>query len=184
MFSEEDFEKLRVIARDGLCEAVAAPYERGEKGPGTWWIRAAPAVELDGVVHRPSIAGWSRVTLTEAPAADAVITTPPDWICEFVSQHEPREALGVRMRAFAKACVPYAWVGDPLTHVLVIYERDGDKWKRAHLAAGEAQGKFVPFVRVAVEFSAVWPVVHVATPSGDEGGSGAEGAGESGGASG
>lgn len=155
---------------------LSGPYERGEKGPGTWWLRVLPQVELEGVVHRPSIAGWSKATLTEAPADDAVISVAPEWVCEFASLGEPREELGVRMRAFAKACVPHAWVGDPVQQMLVIYERDGEKWKRTQQAMGDAQGKFAPFVRVAIELTDRWPVVKMhAQTEGDEGGGEADG---------
>lgn len=170
MFADEDFERLRGITRDGFFTTFAPPYMHREGGPGTFWICKNPRIVLDGVTHVPSIAAWSKSTLEQQPDEGATVECAPDWVFEVVARGESREALGVRMRAFAKALVPYAWVADPLAQMVVLYEREGDKWRRMHLIAGDALVKHAPFTAVEVELVDVWPIVQLGMTA-EEGGS-------------
>jgi Uma2 family endonuclease len=112
-----------------LGASLVDPYDRGQGGPGGWWIIDEPELHFvrDAEVVVPDIAGWRRERMPELPEDQRVEVTP-DWICEVLSPSTASRDREVKMPLYARYGVPYAWLVDPLARRLEAFTLDDGQW--------------------------------------------------------
>ena len=71
-------------AHMALGGIITQGFQFGSGGPGGWIILTEPELHLGTDVTVPDLAGWRRERLIPFPET-AWIETPPDWICEVIS---------------------------------------------------------------------------------------------------
>ncbi|WP_419737610.1 Uma2 family endonuclease [Ruegeria sp.] len=69
------------------------PFDRGDGGPGGWWILFEQEIHLGDDVIVPDLAGWRRETMPEPPETPFVAIAP-DWACEVLSPSTRQIDLG------------------------------------------------------------------------------------------
>lgn len=130
-------------------------FDRGRSGPGGWLILDEPEVHILGDVLVPDVAGWRRERLT-GPIEGAAMTIAPDWVCEILSPSTERFDRHQKMPRYALAGVAHAWLVDPASKRLEVYELDGTAWLRVEEHAGDAIIHARPFDAVAIELAPLW----------------------------
>ncbi len=143
--------QLRLVAQ--LDRALR--FRRGEGGPPTGWrFLLAPELHLGVGPDKlnPDIAGWraSRApTLEEDP-----ITTAPDWVCEVLSPSTEATDRAIKLPLFASYGVDHAWLVDPDTRVIEVYESvRGGFVRRARIDVDDAAP---PFDAITIALDALW----------------------------
>jgi Uma2 family endonuclease len=107
-----------------LGASVTSRFDRkpGGKFPGGWWIVSDVAVQFEGEVLRPDLAGWRR-DLVEAFPLDRPVTIRPDWVCEIVSPSNARTDRVLKLRSYHAAQVPAGRPGGADPHRLPVRAR-------------------------------------------------------------
>lgn len=143
----------------GVTDSLRGPFGRGRGGPGGWIILIEPELHLDADVLVPDIAGWRRERLPQLPDT-AFVEMAPDWICEVLSPSTARFDRTVKLPRYAEAGVSFAWLIDPATQTLEVYERNphhaGARWLLLGAFGGDDQIRPVPFDAVPFELADLW----------------------------
>ena len=148
------------VTNSGLGADLIGPYDRGKGGPGGWWILDEPELHLSNDVVVPDLAGWLRTRLPEMPA-EAYFTLAPDWVCETVSPSTERIDRGKKMAIYARECVPYLWLANPIAETLEAYRLEHQRWLLLVTHAGDVAARTEPFDAVEIE---LWRLCGRATP--------------------
>lgn len=122
----------------------------GPGGPGGWRILTEVDVELD--VHdvvRPDVCGWRRERVPERPSGRP-IATRPDWICEILSASNAAADQVDKFRLYARAGVPFYWMGDPERRILSVYRLEQSGYSVALQAKHGEVVHAPPFEAVAL----------------------------------
>jgi len=84
----------------------------------------------------------------------------PDWICEVLSPGTARFDRTVKLPLYAAAGVGFAWLIDPLTQTLEVYERNphpkGSRWLLLETFGGDDQVHPPPFDALPFEMKELW----------------------------
>jgi Uma2 family endonuclease len=146
------------------CEAVASvlgaaltgPFDQGRNGPGGWIILDEPELHFGNDVLVPALAGWRRERLPRLPA-DAYLTLAPDWVCEVLSASTEALDRGKKLRIYARECVAYAWLVDPLRQTLEVLSRgERGEWNPRGVLEGSANVRAEPFDAFELELGSLW----------------------------
>ena len=62
----------------------------------------------------------------------------------------------VKMPIYARYGVPYAWLLDPVAHVLEAYALEGGAWREIGRFAGAAPVSVAPFAAVTIRLDDLW----------------------------
>ncbi len=145
------------IAASNLGADLIDPYGRGRGGPGGWWIIDEPELHLahETLVLVPDIAGWHRRRMPSPPET-AYFELSPDWICEVLSPSTESYDREVKMPAYAKYSVPYAWLVDPLKHTLETYELEKGEWIQLGTFKDHDQVSATPFNKIVINLDDLW----------------------------
>jgi Uma2 family endonuclease len=130
-------------------------FQRGDGGPGGWWIYDEPELHLSHDVLVPDIAGWRRERMPDLPET-AYFEIAPDWICEIVSPNTSRLDRLKKLPRYARYEVDYAWIVDPLIKGLEIYRRAGEHFVLLETHEGATRVRAVPFEEAEIDLGAVW----------------------------
>ncbi|RME32986.1 MAG: Uma2 family endonuclease [Gammaproteobacteria bacterium] len=114
-------------ASTALTGSLWDPYDRGDGGPGGWWILDEPELHLGEDVLVPDLAGWRRERMPELPET-AWFGLAPDWVCEILSPATARIDRGIKMGIYAREQVPFLWLVDPDARTLEVYRLEGPHW--------------------------------------------------------
>ena len=106
------------------------PFQRGQGGPGGWWILDEPEVHLvrNIEVVVPDLAGWKRERMPSLPD-DHRFEVIPDWVCEILSPGTGTYDREVKMPAYADHGVRWLWLIDPAVQQLQVYENNDSSWE-------------------------------------------------------
>jgi Uma2 family endonuclease len=108
--------------------ARLARFEFGEDGdPGGWVFMIEPELHLGDDVLVPDICGWRVERLPETPQT-AGVEVAPDWVCEVLSPSNSRHDRVVKMPAYARHGVAYAWTVDVTERSLEVYRLENGRW--------------------------------------------------------
>jgi Uma2 family endonuclease len=149
--------KPHTRAATTLAVELGAKFDRGLGGPGGWWILVEPELHLGRDVLVPDLAGWRRA---DTPAFDATVPyyeERPTWVCEILSPSTARKDRVLKLDAYHRAEVGWAWLVDPLAQTIEVFQWSDRGWLRLQTSEGGAPVTLSPFDGAALELEAVWP---------------------------
>jgi Uma2 family endonuclease len=115
----------------------------------------APELRLGGEAFVPGLAGWRRERMPELPDV-TVMTVPPDWVCEVLSEETEALARGIKMLAYAREQVEHVWLVNPDTRTLEIYRFEDEGWSLLTVHEGAATVRAEPFEALELELKPLW----------------------------
>jgi len=135
------------------------PFDRGDGGPGGWWILDEPEVHpgnsnKDVVV--PDVAGWRRERLPTLPET-AHIAIAPDWTCEVLSPSTRTLDIGPRRALYGRKGVGHLWLVDPEARTLEAFEPRDGQWVLIATLTGADAVSVPPFDAISFPLSNLWP---------------------------
>ncbi|MDR2215181.1 MAG: Uma2 family endonuclease [Nevskiaceae bacterium] len=130
-------------------------FDKGDGGPGGWWILTEPELHLGENILVPDLAGWRRERMPVYPDV-AWFELAPDWICEILSPSTARLDRTRKMPIYAAAGVQHLWLIDPDLRTLEAYENQQGRWAVLGAHADQEQVRVPPFDAVALELSGLW----------------------------
>ncbi len=148
------------MAATALGEELGPPFKRGKGGPGGWIIIDEPELHLGPDVLVPDLAGWRRDTMDHVPNAP-YFEVRPDWICEVLSPSTERVDRADKLPIYASAGVQYAWLVNPLQHILEVLRREGERWLTVSTYRDDARVRAEPFEAIELELAILWADVRL-----------------------
>jgi Uma2 family endonuclease len=145
------------VAAISLGGKLTPGYQSGEGGPGGWIFMSEPELHFGANVVVPDIAGWRRERLPVMPET-AFVETPPDWVCEILSDATERYDRNAKRDIYAGAGVPYLWLLDPRSKLLEVFQLTAGHWLLAATFAGQDKIRAVPFDEISFPLSELWPL--------------------------
>jgi Uma2 family endonuclease len=151
------------VVHSALLAIIGNAFDRGEGGPGGWRIFSKPEVHLGEHVVVPDLGGWLRQDMPSIPDA-AYFPRPPSWLCEMLAPPTERFDRSRKLRIYAEAGVPHAWLVKPSDRTLeVLRLRDG-LWTMVGVWEDAAVVRAEPFEAIELELGRLWPDVASAAP--------------------
>ena len=143
------------VAHSRLLGALGGPFDHGVGGPGGWWILTEPELHFGEQVLVPDLAGWRRERLPVMPD-DPFFSLAPDWVCEVLSPSTERIDRVRKLRIYAAAGVPHAWLVNPIARTLeVLRLRDGS-WTLVAVCGDTDVVRAEPFEAIELELGRLW----------------------------
>jgi len=149
--------KPHTFCASALGIEIGAKFQRGLGGPGGWWILNEPELHFGEDVLVPDLAGWLRSDTPSFDESVAYYTERPEWVCEVSSPSTARKDRVLKLDAYHRAQVTWAWIVDPVAQTVEVFQWSQQGWLRSQTAEGSAPVALAPFGRVALELEAVWP---------------------------
>lgn len=144
------------IAGNALTARLTGSFQWGEGGPGGWMFIPEPELHLSEHVVVPDIAGWRRERLPTLPQT-AYLETPPDWICEVLSDRTERYDRGAKRRIYAGAGVPHLWLLDPRVRLLEAFQLAAGQWTLLATFGENEEVQAAPFDATTFSLGLLWP---------------------------
>lgn len=142
-------------ASTGLSGELNQRFDRGDGGPGGWWIVSEPELHLDRDVLVPDIAGWRKQRMPSFPDA-AWFELAPDWICEVVSPATARLDRLHKLPRYARHGIQWAWIVDPVVKGIEVYRLEQEHWSLLSTHEGSAPARVEPFDACEINLGALW----------------------------
>ena len=114
-----------------------------------------PEVHIADQVVVPDLAGWRRERMPEVPDV-AFFEMAPDWVCEVLSPSTAATDRTRKTHHYARARVQHLWFVDPGPQTLEVFRLDGDGWRLAMTAAGNARVRAEPFDAIELDLAGLW----------------------------
>jgi Uma2 family endonuclease len=144
------------VASSALGADILNAFGRNNRGgPGGWAILDEPELHIVGQVLVPDLAGWRRERMPMVPDV-AFFELAPDWVCEVLSPSTAARDRTRKMHYYAGARVAHLWFLDPAVQTLEVFRLDGDGWRLAMSAAGDAPVRAEPFDAVELDMAGLW----------------------------
>jgi len=134
---------------------IGNPFDRGNGGPGGWWIIDEPELHFVDQVLVPDIAGWRHQTLPEIPQ-DHRFTVAPDWVCEVLSPSTAKIDRIEKMPIYARQSVSYLWLVDPVAKTLETYTLTHAKWTLTGSYKDNDKVSAAPFEAIELQLEGLW----------------------------
>ncbi|MFT3986776.1 Uma2 family endonuclease [Aestuariivirga sp.] len=139
-----------------LGNMVGQGYQFGKGGPGGWIFLNEPELHLGRDVVVPDLAGWRRERLSPFPST-AWIETPPDWVCEILSDATEKYDRNEKRRIYGAAGVPDLWLLDPRAKLLECFRLVAGNWLLTNTFIDRETVKAQPFEAAAFALDQLWP---------------------------
>ena len=130
-------------------------FDKGNGGPGGWWIVFEPELHLGEDILVPDIAGWRRERVPEYPDT-AAWTIEPDWVCEVISRSTGRLDRMLKMPAYARHGVAWAWIVESYLHTIEVFQLVDDRWTTVNVYDGEGVTRIEPFDAIEIPLADLW----------------------------
>jgi Uma2 family endonuclease len=155
MMNRPKMPHVRVASRLGMV--LGAAFEMGLGGPGGWVFLDEPELHLGRRPDKlgPDLAGWRRERLPPRPEG-AMITVPPDWICEVISESTEEVDRARKWRIYRREGVRHYWIIDPVARTLEVYALKGGQWQAVLEAHGDGEVRAVPFEATPLPMASLW----------------------------
>ncbi len=148
--------KPHAAAASALQEELGPPFKRGRGGPGGWIILFEPELHLGPDILVPELVGWRRERMPTMLADEPYFTLAPDWIAEVVSPRSAKYDRTDKLRIYARECVPWAWIIDPLQKTLEALRLGADGWTVRGAWRDDARIRAEPFDAIELELGVLW----------------------------
>lgn len=142
-------------ASTALSSELHQRFERGNGGPGGWWIVTEPELHLGRDILVPDISGWRKERMPEFPDV-AWFDLAPDWICEVVSPTTARLDRIRKLPRYATHGIHWAWIVDPIAKTLEAYRLEQQRWSLVATHEGSARLSVEPFENGEIDLGALW----------------------------
>ena len=142
-------------ASSSLGIEVGSTYDKGNGGPGGWWILDEPEIHLDSHIVVPDLAGWRRERMPVLPDT-AWFELPPDWVCEVLSPSTAQLDRVEKMPLYAHYGVPHLWLIDPDLKTLEAYELHDGQWVLLTTLDNDKPVSLKPFDAIEFPLAALW----------------------------
>jgi len=143
------------LASTRLVSILEQRFDRGDGGPGGWWIISEPELHLDRDILVPDIAGWRRERMPVFP--DVVwFELAPDWVCEVVSPSTTRLDRIRKLPRYARYAIPHAWIVDPKAHTVEVYRLSGELYSLSATYEGSGAMRAEPFDACEIDLAYLW----------------------------
>jgi Uma2 family endonuclease len=143
------------IAFSRLSNRLGPPFDEGRGGPGGWLILGEPELHLGAHVVVPDLAGWRRARFPGIPDT-AYFTAVPDWVCEVISPSTATLDRAKKLRIYAGARVPHAWIVDPLARTLEVMRLENGRWSIVATHDRDEAVRAEPFEALELDLQALW----------------------------
>jgi Uma2 family endonuclease len=144
------------IAGFALGLALGPSFQSGREGPGGWIFMDEPELHLLGSVVVPDIAGWRRERLPALPAT-AYLETPPDWVCEILSDATEHYDRNAKRGIYAGAGVAHLWLLDPRSKLLEAFQLAAGRWLLVATFGDDDEVRAPPFDAIAFPLGQLFP---------------------------
>jgi Uma2 family endonuclease len=134
---------------------IGTPFDKGQGGPGGWWILDEPELHLDAHVLVPDLAGWRRDRMSALPQT-AWFEQAPQWVCEILSPATAKLDRMQKMPIYAAQGVEHLWLIDPEIRTLEAYQRRQQHWLLTGAFQDEAKVAAPPFEAVSFDLGNLW----------------------------
>jgi Uma2 family endonuclease len=146
------------LAASTLGAILVNAFQRGQGGPGGWWILDEPELhfknprDLKGRpdVLVPDLAGWRRERMPRVPDA-AAIELAPDWVCEILSAGTEKIDRKEKLPVYARQGVACAWLLDPEIRTLELFRQDAKLWQLAAVFSDDDKVRTEPFEALEID---------------------------------
>jgi Uma2 family endonuclease len=142
-------------AKQNLLLQLWRPYDRGEGGPGGWWLWREPEFYMGSDVLVPDLVGWRRTRLPILPDASGT-DLPPDWVCEALTSVTRALDLTRKRPAYARAGVPHLWQIDDEARLLEAFTLEAGTWRLVAALRDDQEVCLAPFEAVAFSLAELW----------------------------
>ena len=143
------------VAPSGLLGSLHSPFDRGQGGPGGWWILTEPEVHVADPVVVPDLAGWRRERMPAIPE-EAFFSLAPDWVCEVLSPSTERIDRSRKLRIYAQAGVAHAWLVNPIARTLEILRLRDGTWTLVAVCGDTDTVRIEPFEAIELDLGRLW----------------------------
>ncbi|MRG94410.1 Uma2 family endonuclease [Polyangium spumosum] len=139
-----------------LIRRLYRPFYREIDGPGGWWVYFKCPFELPGSPEVvPRLVGWRRERLPHLPS-DESIKVVPDWVAEVLSPATRDYNLRIKRPFYAKHGIPWMWIVDPETRVLVASRLEHGRWFEVGTWREDDRARIAPFDAIELDLSDLW----------------------------
>jgi Uma2 family endonuclease len=156
------------VVHSGLLAILGNAFDRADGGPGGWWILSKPEIHLGEHVVVPDLCGWRREDLPTIPDVD-YFTGPPSWVCELLAPPTERFDRSRKLRIYAEAGVPHAWLVKPSDRTLEVLRLREGLWTIVGVWEDAAVVRAEPFEAIELSLAQLWPDEAPAPPPPDAG---------------
>lgn len=143
------------LAAGSIGDELISPFQKGNNGPGGWWILPEPECHLKEQVLVPDLAGWRKKRMPTLPET-AWFDIVPDWVCEILSPSTSRIDRIVKMPIYAELEVNYLWLIDPVLQTLEAFELKNKHWVLMGSFADNTTLSIAPFAEHTFSLSVLW----------------------------
>jgi Uma2 family endonuclease len=143
------------VASSDLGGSLVPAYQRGQGGPGGWWILDEPELHLGRNVLVPDLAGWRRSRMPSLPET-AHFPLPPDWVCEVISPPTASLDRVKKLTIYAHEGISHAWLIDPDARTLEVLRLESGRWTILGTHFGTAVVRAEPFTEIELELASLW----------------------------
>ena len=143
------------LAAFRLGTELGGPFDRGQDGPGGWYIVFEPELHLGEDVLVPDVAGWRRERMPRSPRT-AATRLAPDWVCEVLSPSTKTLDRTAKLPVYAREGVRHVWLLDPLACTLEHYRQEGEGYQLLVTHSGKARVRVEPFEAIELELAWLW----------------------------
>jgi Uma2 family endonuclease len=144
------------VAKQELLLQLWRPYDRGEDGPGGWWLLREPEFYMGNDVLVPDLVGYRRARLPVLPDASGT-DIPPDWVCEALTPVTRALDLTSKRRAYARAGIPHLWQIDDEARLLEAFALEAGQWRLVAALRDDHEVRLAPFGAISFPLSVLWP---------------------------
>ena len=134
---------------------LGSGFDKGNSGPGGWWILDEPELHLDNDILVPDLAGWRRERMPTLPDT-AWFELAPDWVGEILSPATARFDRIQKMPIYAASGVNHIWLIDPELRTLEAFENHDGRWTLIATHADQEQIRVPPFDAVPLDLGGLW----------------------------
>ncbi len=143
-------------AHHSLGSELGGPFQNGRGGPGGWIFLTEPELHFGEDIVVPDLAGWKRERLSPFPET-AYIETPPDWLCEILSESTERFDRREKREIYARVGVKHLWLLDPRKKNLECYALVAGKWLLGRIYLNNEIVSAPPFEVASFAINKLWP---------------------------
>ncbi|RKG62179.1 Uma2 family endonuclease [Corallococcus sp. AB011P] len=140
-----------------LIEGLRGPFQRGQNGPGGWWVLVEPGIQVEGAPEfSPDLAGWRRERVPVLPGGRCKIA--PDWVCEILSPSTRAYDQRIKRPFYARIGVQHLWFIDLEVRTLTVSELHDGRWVEMGVYGEDDIIRAAPFDAIELRLGEWWPV--------------------------